>query len=66
MNRARIKWNLALPMALLLSGCAVGPDFRQPVPPSVGRITASPPAQETASADTPGGAAQKLVVSGAV
>jgi NodT family efflux transporter outer membrane factor (OMF) lipoprotein len=58
--------SLHLGLTLLLSGCAVGPDFQQPAPPSVDRITASPPARETASADTPGGAAQTLIAGGAV
>jgi len=55
-----------LPVLLLLSGCAVGPDFHQPAPPSVDRITATPLAPQPAAAGTPGGAAQTLVAGGTV
>jgi NodT family efflux transporter outer membrane factor (OMF) lipoprotein len=37
----------ALAVAISLTGCAVGPDFQQPSPPPVARITAQPLAQQT-------------------
>ena len=47
--------------ALLLSGCAVGPNFERPAPPGVPGYTAGPLAQQTASADVAGGEAQRFV-----
>ncbi|MGN6516047.1 MAG: efflux transporter outer membrane subunit [Rhizomicrobium sp.] len=44
---------------LMLSGCAVGPDFKKPAPPDVSGYTAKPLAA-TASADAPGGEAQRF------
>lgn len=44
-----------------LSGCAVGPDFVRPERPAVDRFTVSALPAQTASADTPGGAAQRLI-----
>jgi NodT family efflux transporter outer membrane factor (OMF) lipoprotein len=52
----------AAPAALtLLSSCAVGPDFKTPAPPDVAGYTPQPLAAETASADVPGGAAQRFL-----
>src|SRR5579863_3654032 len=47
-------------MALLLAGCAVGPDFKRPAPPAVDRYTREQPMALTASAPGPAGAAQRL------
>jgi NodT family efflux transporter outer membrane factor (OMF) lipoprotein len=47
--------------ALLLSGCAVGPNFRQPAPPATASFTALPLPAETAAAPVPVGEAQRLV-----
>jgi NodT family efflux transporter outer membrane factor (OMF) lipoprotein len=47
--------------ALGLAGC-VGPNFHRPAPPAVDRYTAEPLPSETASAQGPGGAAQKFLV----
>ncbi len=44
--------------ALLLSGCAVGPDFKRPAAPDVDSYTNTPLPKETASADIPLGMAQ--------
>jgi NodT family efflux transporter outer membrane factor (OMF) lipoprotein len=44
-----------------LDGCAVGPDFMRPDPPTVDRYTAEPLPAQTASAPVPGGVAQHLV-----
>jgi NodT family efflux transporter outer membrane factor (OMF) lipoprotein len=47
--------------ALALGGCAVGPNFQTPAPPSVSRYTREPLAPTTAAAEVPGGAAQQFV-----
>jgi len=52
---------LLMAAAALAGGCAVGPDFKRPVPPPVSRFTPEPPMAETVSAPVPGGAAQRLV-----
>ncbi|HWW99545.1 efflux transporter outer membrane subunit [Collimonas sp.] len=51
----------ALALALLLSGCAAGPDFKQPEAPAVKGYTKEPFAASTSSAPTAGGAAQQFV-----
>jgi NodT family efflux transporter outer membrane factor (OMF) lipoprotein len=50
----------ALAVALLLAGCAVGPDFEKPRPPSAGYAPGPLPAK-TASADVAGGEAQHFI-----
>lgn len=45
----------------VLAGCAVGPDFERPAAPEATGYMAAPMAANTASADGPGGAAQRLV-----
>jgi NodT family efflux transporter outer membrane factor (OMF) lipoprotein len=52
---------VALTIVGLASGCAVGPDFRRPAAPTVERYTRPSLAATTASADVPGGQAQRLV-----
>ena len=47
--------------ALFLAGCAVGPDFTRPAAPEVEGYTPEPLAQQTASTDVAGGAAQRFV-----
>ena len=47
--------------SLLLTGCAVGPDFEHPAAPDVTGYTAGPLAQQTASADVLGGETQRFV-----
>ncbi|HEY6873944.1 MAG TPA: efflux transporter outer membrane subunit [Geobacteraceae bacterium] len=47
--------------ALLLAGCAVGPDFRAPAPPKTDAYTAAALPAETASAPVDGGASQRFV-----
>ncbi len=44
-----------------LAGCAVGPNFQRPPAPSVVGYTREPLLSQTASADVPGGEAQRLV-----
>jgi NodT family efflux transporter outer membrane factor (OMF) lipoprotein len=55
MKRAVGAW-----MAAMLCGC-VGPNFHRPAPPHVERYTAEPLAPQTASAQGPGGEAQKFL-----
>jgi NodT family efflux transporter outer membrane factor (OMF) lipoprotein len=45
---------------LLVGGCTVGPDFERPASPSVEQYTPDPLPAQTASAPTPGGAAQHV------
>jgi NodT family efflux transporter outer membrane factor (OMF) lipoprotein len=47
--------------AMLLAGCAVGPDFVPPPVPDVNGYTPEPLARTTASAATPGGEAQHFI-----
>jgi NodT family efflux transporter outer membrane factor (OMF) lipoprotein len=47
--------------ALLVSGCAVGPDFLAPTPPDVTRYTKEPLTPRTASTDAPHGEAERFV-----
>ena len=51
----------AMLIAFALSGCAVGPNFRQPGPPAVDRYTPKELPASTASATTPGGDAQRFL-----
>src|SRR5580693_6506609 len=46
---------------ILVSSCAVGPDFERPAAPEVDGYTSTPLAQQTASADVKGGEAQRFV-----
>jgi NodT family efflux transporter outer membrane factor (OMF) lipoprotein len=45
-------------LSAILAGCAVGPDYQAPAPPSVGTYTAEPQSPTTASAPGNAGAAQ--------
>jgi NodT family efflux transporter outer membrane factor (OMF) lipoprotein len=51
---------LALAAATLLAGCAVGPDFTAPAPPTFTQVTTTPLPAATTSAATTGGVAQRL------
>ncbi|WP_414706875.1 efflux transporter outer membrane subunit [Rudaea sp.] len=46
--------------ALLLAGCALGPDFHKPAPPDVKTYTSQAQPAQTASAPVAGGAAQRF------
>jgi len=48
-------------MAATVCGCAVGPDFAPPMPPDGAGYSARPEPARTASADVPGGAAQRFL-----
>jgi len=50
----------ALAAAILLTGCAVGPDFLHPAAPEVTRYTREPLAQRTSATDAPGGQPQRF------
>src|SRR5665213_496484 len=52
---------LTLVIAMLLSACAVGPDFVPPPAPDVNGYTPEPLGSRTAPARTPGGEAQHFV-----
>jgi len=45
----------------LLAGCAVGPDFHRPAPPTVSDYTRGPSSPQTASAEVAGGEAQRFL-----
>lgn len=51
----------ALLACALLSGCVVGPDFRQPAPPIASRYTETPMPQETVAVPGTGGDVQHLL-----
>ena len=53
-------WALAGLTMLLLSACAVGPDFQRPVAPTVDTYGPEPPPSKTAAAPTAHGTAQRL------
>ena len=50
--------------ALLATGCAVGPDFKQPAAPEVNGYTAAPLEATAGTAGIPGGQAQRFVPGG--
>jgi len=58
MEMAGITAALAL---LLMGGCAVGPDFKRPAPPTVSDYSATPFSATVATTNLAGGAAQHLV-----
>ena len=53
--------HFAVPAIVILVGCAAGPDFQPPSPPAVERYTREPALEKTASADVPGGEAQRFL-----
>jgi NodT family efflux transporter outer membrane factor (OMF) lipoprotein len=59
---AAIAGPIILAIALLLSGCAVGPNFHRPAAPDIDRVTSRPTPPSTVGAATLGGTAQRLVV----
>jgi len=48
-------------LVLMLAGCAVGPDFRQPAAPSITSLTPAPLPAATAAAPGPAGSPQRFV-----
>jgi NodT family efflux transporter outer membrane factor (OMF) lipoprotein len=53
----RLRWAI-LSFTSVIVGCAVGPDFKTPEPPTVASYSATPLPDETASADVAAGQAQ--------
>src|ERR1700691_5002342 len=51
----------ALAGMLLLSGCAVGPDFAHPAAPEITRYTREPLAQQTSGSDVATGQRQQFI-----
>jgi NodT family efflux transporter outer membrane factor (OMF) lipoprotein len=58
---SKIGPTIALASALLLAGCAVGPDFKRPDAPKDGGYAPQPLPDQTAQTGVPGGAAQRFV-----
>ncbi|MFC5473892.1 efflux transporter outer membrane subunit [Paraherbaspirillum soli] len=58
---SKIKLRPLCVLAFVLSGCAVGPDFKQPDAPAVQGYTKEPLVTKTAAADTGGGNEQQFV-----
>lgn len=54
------KFAIASAMVLLVAGCAVGPDFQRPAPPTVKGYTSEPLPAHTASADVADGLSQQF------
>jgi NodT family efflux transporter outer membrane factor (OMF) lipoprotein len=50
--------------SLMLAGCAVGPNFEPPAPPTVTTYAAEPLSSTAATAGIPGGEAQRFTISG--
>jgi NodT family efflux transporter outer membrane factor (OMF) lipoprotein len=64
MSRVAARWlanTTALAAAMLMTSCAVGPDFSVPAPPDVDRYTPEPPALHTSSTDVPTGQTQHFM-----
>ena len=62
MSCVAVRWlfksTTALAAVMLLSSCAVGPDFRVPAPPDTDRYTVGPLASRTSATDAPNGQPQ--------
>lgn len=54
-------WAGVVAATILLTSCAVGPDFLHPAPPDVGRYTKEPLKPQTSATDAPTGQAQHFV-----
>ena len=59
--RSRVPLIPAASIALLLTACAVGPNFKRPAAPEVGGITAKPLAATTSVPDTVAGQSQRFI-----
>jgi NodT family efflux transporter outer membrane factor (OMF) lipoprotein len=64
MSCVAVRWlanTTALAVSMLVSSCAVGPDFAHPAAPEITRYTREPLAAQTAGADLPAGRRQIFV-----
>jgi NodT family efflux transporter outer membrane factor (OMF) lipoprotein len=61
MTRLVLALGVAATVAVVTTGCAVGPDFKRPTPPAVAGYAETPPPKETASSPGPAGLAQRLI-----
>ncbi len=57
----RVRSGIAILTMLLVSACAVGPNFKTPAPPSVSGYTATPPSATVSAPGVEAGEAQRLV-----
>ena len=62
--RGLVPSSLFLIAALLIGGCAVGPDFKKPAAPTVSDYTASPLSSTTGATNAPGGEPQRFIKGG--
>ncbi len=65
MSGVAVRWlfagTTALAAAMILTSCAVGPDFVHPAAPEITRYTSEPLAPRTSSTDAPTGQTQRFV-----
>src|SRR3974390_1519368 len=61
MMPARRSYSILITLLLLTTGCAVGPKFRRPEPPTAGGYTPVPPSTTSSTADLAGGEAQQFI-----
>jgi NodT family efflux transporter outer membrane factor (OMF) lipoprotein len=61
MNRTRDSRRAAALLAVLLTGCTVGPDFVRPAPPAATRYTPAAVESSAATADIAGGESQRFL-----
>jgi NodT family efflux transporter outer membrane factor (OMF) lipoprotein len=61
LHKLRFTSSVALTASLLFAGCAVGPNFKAPAPPSVPGYTPAPLSSTSGTPDLSGGEAQRFV-----
>ena len=59
--KSRVICFLAVSFLLLTAGCAVGPNFKKPAPPTVSAYTPTPIVTTSSTANVSGGEAQQLI-----
>ena len=60
-RKSRLTRFIAIPLSLLASGCAVGPNFKRPAAPDVGGYTPTPISTTSSTTNVAGGEAQHFV-----
>ena len=60
-RKSRLTPFIAIPVFLLASGCAVGPKFKSPAPPTDGGYTATPLSTTSSTTNVAGGEAQQFI-----